>query len=503
MKKLFNGIICAGLLLAGAGIARAQERPETIHRITKIQYAPEWYATQQKLWEREVALNPQSEEAWFNYFKATRYAGMMYRGYEDTDGESARRAKAERMEKLLADMERAIPNTFTAHYVKWWNGGNQEDLFPELEKAYAIRQDYAELSDDFITYYEMHGNEEQVKFFSQKLYQSKDMPTGLLEYNYNVLVSLEKNAVIITTGDNDTYPLWLLQYAKGIRPDVTVLNVSLATDPAYRTMKMKKYNIKGDGSRLDMERLDTTPYATCVAEFLKSVAESNTARPIYFALTCDPQYLEPIKGDLYTVGLANRYSPDRIDNIALLKRNWNAFRLDYLDLDFYNEDYPFTLSPLSQLNMNYVTPALLLYEHYRLSGETEKASRYREFALRIARQGEQAEEVEQYLAGLDAGETTEGTTEQQKTADAEREKSTLGRDVMIVPNPATDAITIRMPDASEAEVQLVDMQGKVLRTMTTRQQEIRISTEGAAAGTYVVHIKTAKGHFSKNVQIIR
>ncbi len=207
MKKLFNGIICAGLLLAGAGIATAQERPETIHRITKVQYAPEWYVAQQKLWEKEVALNPQSEEAWFNYFKATRYAGMMYRGYEDTDAESERKAKAERMEKLLADMERAIPNTFTAHYVKWWNGGNQEDLFPELEKAYAIRQDYAELSDDFMTYYEMKGNEEKVKFFAQKLYQSKDMASGLLEYNYNVLTSLEKNAVIITTGDNDTYPL--------------------------------------------------------------------------------------------------------------------------------------------------------------------------------------------------------------------------------------------------------------------------------------------------------
>ena len=277
-RTIFSGIICGGLLLAGA--AYAQDRPETVPAYTTQQFTHDWYAGQEKLWKAETERDPRSETAWFNYFKAARYAGF---------GDTSRdwKERSEYMAKLIESMGSAIPNTFTYHYVRWWNGGNDDAYFSDLEQAYAIRQDYAELSDDFATYYEMRGNDEQVKFFAKKWYQTKTMAPGLLEYNYNVLMSLEKNAIIFTSGDNDTYPLWLLQYAKGIRPDVTVLNTSLVSDSSYRRLAMKKYNVKGDPTKLDADHMATMSYDSCVAEFLKSVAESNTARPVYFALTCN------------------------------------------------------------------------------------------------------------------------------------------------------------------------------------------------------------------------
>lgn len=51
--------------------------------------------------------------------------------------------------------------------------------------------------------------------------------TIALDHAYNMLNNCDSNAILITYGDNDTYPLWYLQEVEGYRTDVRIFNYNL------------------------------------------------------------------------------------------------------------------------------------------------------------------------------------------------------------------------------------------------------------------------------------
>jgi transmembrane protein TMEM260 (protein O-mannosyltransferase) len=66
-----------------------------------------------------------------------------------------------------------------------------------------------------------------VPLFGNRVTASRAHETMARDFAYDILNSVEPYGILITAGDNDTFPLWYAQEVEGIRRDVTLANLSL------------------------------------------------------------------------------------------------------------------------------------------------------------------------------------------------------------------------------------------------------------------------------------
>src|SRR2546426_462057 len=79
-----------------------------------------------------------------------------------------------------------------------------------------------------------------IPLLGNHLSASRAKETLARDFAYDLLQSVEPYGILVTAGDNDTFPLWYAQEGEGIRPDVTVINLSLAnTDWYLRQMQRR------------------------------------------------------------------------------------------------------------------------------------------------------------------------------------------------------------------------------------------------------------------------
>ena len=184
MKKLI--LFLTTLLLLNLITAFCNTGPEKVVSIRKVVKPHAWYVQQANLWEQEIEKDPSNADAWMNYYTANRMAKITGKVDEPAD-----RHRFSSLDHIVKRMEKSVPNSFEYHYIKWYNGNGNTQLFGHLEKAFEIDPFRTETYYDFILYYELTGERSRMAEFCKKLFNRNDISPALLAYNYNVLQSLE------------------------------------------------------------------------------------------------------------------------------------------------------------------------------------------------------------------------------------------------------------------------------------------------------------------------
>jgi formylglycine-generating enzyme required for sulfatase activity len=374
MKRIIIGLFT---LLAVTSWAQKTETPETVYPIVVEQRSYDWYVEHAAQWKKVIDNDKTNEDAWLNYYRASRAANQTNpKGWGlNNDAVNA----------IADEMEKAIPNTYVYNYVRWWVGGNNSEMFPYLQKAYEIAPDRYETYEDFMTYYEIEQKKEEYSEFCVKKYNSNTISPSLYNWNYNLLMTLEKDAILIVGGDNDTYPGWILQEAKSIRKDVKILNMSLLTLKGYRDKVFEELGIP----KFEKTFADYGDYAPFCQGVIEHITQSHRKYSLYIS-TSAPRFLhEHFEDKLYLVGLAFKYSSSEIDNISLIKRNYEKrYKLDYLSEVFHNDR---SQKIVDNINGTYLASMIKLYKHYKQSEDHFNAKIIEQLISKVSkRSGQEA-----------------------------------------------------------------------------------------------------------------
>ncbi len=154
------------------------------------------------------------------------------------------------------------------------------------------------------------------------------------DYAYNMLAGLEPDAILITNGDNDTFPLWYIQYVEYFRTDVRVVNRMLLNTPWYMK-QVRDLEPKVPFNLTDPQIDALTPVRDArdgsiiwtYQRAIQQIIQANAWRkPIYFAVTAPAEVWEPYADYLILEGMVRRLVPTKGSNMIdefMLERNFS------------------------------------------------------------------------------------------------------------------------------------------------------------------------------------
>jgi hypothetical protein len=316
--------------------------------------------------EAELKINSQNENAWLQLFELKRLS------YFSEHSRSLDPKQKKSLDEMVKKMENNIPGSFASEYCKYLNGNKSNASIEHLRKASQLNPSYPEMQDEllFLSVLENSGKQKE---YAIALANASKYNVSEIEYNRNVLNSIEANGVLITYGNVDTYPILIEQWKNGFRTDVKVICIEWLGNENY-TAQTEQYLALKSGSLTGSE----------MDKFGKLLSAAKN-KSIYAGLTLPPSFLKAKSEQLYCTGLAFKYSEVQLANNSSLVYNWeNLFQKNQLFSG-------------AEINKNYLVPLVLITKAYEARNQSEQASQAKQFLMNIASQHNLNKTVNQYI----------------------------------------------------------------------------------------------------------
>lgn len=321
-------IVPSTILMTQESLANDVVRPEEIRSLRQVVYDKKTYSELEDLWKAYYDEYP-SEYAYANWMYAARYA---------SDKEYSR---------LLAKGLEKYPSNPTLLYLKAIEShGRTDDIegLKYLEKAIAIDPGFVDPWFLLVTHYMESGDTDRLDGALRHILESGIITDEIMDYNYNMLAGLDENAILITNGDNDTYPGWILTRILGVRSDVDIVNRSLLNTEWYPlyviTDGLPRFIDKSELDdlrssileRLKEEKTELSPGGPFGDTLILKIVESaeRAGRPVYFSKTLfhSPQ-LKEITDKGEDLGLAILVTPSKLPYADQLRKTYKRWVDDF------------------------------------------------------------------------------------------------------------------------------------------------------------------------------
>ncbi len=378
MKSLVLLLFCSMSLLA--------QKPETILGIAKENKSSAYYKEQLSLWKIETQKNPKDANAWYQRYKAHR---AYLQKSEPENWMKNQQAIFTKLRVTIDASKKQIDGTFEYYVMESMTcRGSKSAQFSQ--KAFEIDPNRSETHEGLLIHYITTFESEKAKSVATRMLANNHFSNSNLKWNYNSLQTAEINGVLITHGDLDAIPKWVLQYGNDIRTDVLVVNKWLLSDnKEYRAKILLKLGMK------DMEKKQKD-YANAQEHVNDLMAHllKNSKRPIYSGCGTDIGFFKDygIENKMYLVGTSFLYCEKDVDNMALVIKNFEqVYELEYLFNNF--QIHPDDEMVKRYLNVAYIPGLMKLKRHYEITNDQVKLAKYNKLIDKVATDSGRKEEI--------------------------------------------------------------------------------------------------------------